>query len=254
MKEEIRRELLAMAESQYRDFSASLIPGVTNMLGIRLPKLRQTAKKLATGNWQAWLEEGDIYFEETMLRGMIISYATAKMEVPRALPYIREFVPLVDSWSVCDSVFMKMDVLKKDRAQTWQFVLPLLESGDEFKVRIALIVIMQFLLKTDSGGKTVKRYSSISMADLEKRERHSSVEEKIWQVVNRPFEEGYYASMAAAWLLAEAFVCFPSETNCFLKQCRLDDVTYHKALQKIVESRIPDEEVKCYIRSMKKQK
>ncbi len=256
MKEETRRKLQLCAEEKYKDFSAALVPSEQMMLGVRLPKLRETAKELAKGNWEEELKAEDIYFEEIMLRGMVIGYATLKMEPEKALGYIKDFIPCVKNWSVCDSVFMKMDVLKKDRDLTWEFLLPYLQSGEEFKVRVALIIMMAHLLRCDAKGRKISRLRSVTMENL----REFAQEEKqagkyvplIFEHINRPFEEGYYAHMAAAWLVAESFCCFPAMTDRFLKTCRLDDATYHKALQKIVESKIPQEDVKEYIRSLKK--
>ena len=257
MKESTRNELLRLAEETYRKISSALTPGEEHMLGVRLPKLREMAKKLAKGNWEEELQSPDVYFEETMLRGMVIGYATLTMEETEALPYIREFIPSVTNWSVCDSVFMKMDVLRKDRALTWDFIGPYFNSGEEFSVRVALIVMMQHLMKSDCQGKKINRMRSICMNDLQHTESESQKTgpylEKIFEVINRPFPEGYYAYMAAAWLVAECFCCFPALTNCFLTECKMDDVTYNKALQKIVESKIPDEEVKAYVHSLKRR-
>lgn len=258
MREETRQKFIQLAEPSYKEFSAALIPGETTMLGIRLPQLRKIAKEIAAGNWQEELRQQDICFEEVMLRGMIISYATLAMNPEEALPYIEEFIPCVKNWSVCDSVFMKMDVLQKDRDRTWEFIRPYLKSGDEFKVRVALIIMMQHLLKCDNKGRKIARVRHISMKDLqnseEERRRSGKYLEGIFRALNRPFKEGYYAHMAAAWLIAEAYCCFPATTHTFLlrEDGGLDNATYNKALQKITESRIPSGEVKAYIRSMKK--
>lgn len=256
MREETRQKLCLLSEESYREFSSALIPGETRMLGVRLPKLRETAKELAKGNWKEELSQEDVYFEEVMLRGMVISYATLKMKPADAIPYIRDFIPYVDSWSVCDSVFMKMDILKKDRDLTWEFLLPYMESGEEFKVRTALIIMMAHLLRCDARGQKISRLRKVTMAHLSQAEDEKKYAGKyvslIFEKINRPYTEGYYAHMAAAWLVAESFCVFPAMTDRFLKTCCLDTQTYNKALQKIVESKIPDEEVKDYIRSLKK--
>jgi len=256
MREETRQMLRDLAEEKYRDFSSALVPGETKMLGVRLPKLREMAKKLAKGNWKEELEHQDLYFEEVMLRGMVISYATLKMEPEDAFPYIRDFIPYVTSWSVCDSVFMKMDILKKDRDLTWEFLIPYMESGEEFKVRTALIIMMAHLLRCDADGRKMSRLRKVTMEHLSQADEESKRAGKytalILGTINRPYTEGYYAHMAAAWLVAESFCVFPATTDSFLKSCCLDTVTYNKALQKITESKIPDENVKEYIRSLKK--
>ncbi len=73
MREEIREELKKLGEPEYQKFSGSLIPasGRGELLGVRLPVLRKYAGELAKGDWRAELsQKEDLYFEETMLRGM----------------------------------------------------------------------------------------------------------------------------------------------------------------------------------------
>jgi 3-methyladenine DNA glycosylase AlkD len=163
MKEATRQFLIENSETQYKEFSASLIPGVDNILGVRLPILRKKAKELARGDWKQELETEDIYYEEIMLRGMTISYV--KGSIGEMLPYIAAFIPKVDNWSVCDSVFSKMDVLRTDKEKTWAFIRPYLYSDKEFEVRSAVIIMMQHLLKSDREGKTIKRLRTITEED-----------------------------------------------------------------------------------------
>lgn len=279
MKEEVRRFLIENSEEKYREFSKALIPGEETMLGVRLPVLRKKAKELAKGNWREELKTKDIYFEEVMLRGMMLSYV--KESLSTMLPYIEAYIPYVKNWSVCDSVFSKMDVLREDGEKTWEFIQPYLYSDREFEIRTGIIIMMQHLLKCDEKGKNIKRRASISLKDCMRDEGElirevgmgegktgnpceaggivAAEEEKqgrylpeILEALNREFP-AYYASMAAAWTIAEAFCCYPVPVYGFLKDNRLDDATYNRALQKIVESLIPLPEVKAEIRRMKRK-
>lgn len=275
MKEEVRRFLIENSEGKYREFSQALIPGEETMLGVRLPVLRKKAKELAKGNWREELKTEDIYFEEIMLRGMMLSYV--KEDLSTMLPYIEAYIPCVKNWSVCDSVFSKMDILREDGKKTWEFIQPYLYSDREFEIRTGIIIMMQHLLKCDEKGKNIKRRASISLKDCmmdeddlineddgeerknetgrtaaaEKGERQGKYLPKILEALNREFP-AYYASMAAAWTIAEAFCCYPAAVYGFLKDNRLDDATYNRALQKIVESLIPLPEVKAEMRRMKR--
>lgn len=275
MKEEVRRFLIENSEEKYREFSQALIPGEETMLGVRLPVLRKKAKELAKGNWREELKTKDIYFEEIMLRGMMLSYV--KEDLSTMLPYIEAYIPCVKNWSVCDSVFSKMDILREDGKKTWEFIQPYLYSDREFEIRTGIIIMMQHLLKCDEKGKNIKRRASISLKDCmmdeddlineddgeerknetgrtaaaEKGERQGKYLPKILEALNREFP-AYYASMAAAWTIAEAFCCYPAAVYGFLKDNRLDDATYNRALQKIVESLIPLPEVKAEMRRMKR--
>jgi len=251
MREEIRTFLAENSEEQYKEFSGSLIPGDINMLGVRLPVLRKKAKELAKGNWKEELETEDIYFEEIMLRGMTISYVKGALD--EMLPYIEDFIPRVHNWSVCDSVFSKMNVLRTDRERTWDFIQPYLYSHEEFEVRAAIIIMMQHLLKCDEKGNNIRRLSSISCEDcIKARQEDGMYLSRILKALNREFPQ-YYASMAAAWTIAEAFCCYPAQVYLFLQKNRTDDATYNRALQKITESLIPQPEVKEMIRKMKRK-
>ncbi len=251
MRTDIREQLLDMAENDYQKFSAGLIPGVENMLGIRLPQLRKLAKDIAKGDWKAAIKDEDFYFEERMLRGMVLSYASKDMD--EMLPYIEAFIPLVDNWSICDSVFMGMEIFQRDRERTWKFIEPYLRSHSEFEVRVALIIMMQHLLKCNQNGKKIPRLRVVDVADMENvSEAAGLYVERVLKTVDQVDTTDYYASMAASWLIAEAFCCYPYYTYEYMKNSNLDDRTYNKGIQKIVESRIPTDEVKDWLRGMKR--
>lgn len=266
MREEIRRILSAHADEKYKDFSASLIPGARPLIGVRLPELRKLAKSITDGHVMAtsWNDEvsrydgiyEDLYFEETMLRGMMIGYGTAKADVSceKGLQFLKVFIPYVDNWSVCDSFCNTFSFANKYRDEVWEFLQPYLYSDKEYEVRVAIILLLNQYLKYDANNKKIPRKRTVTMEDLAESslDRDHSYLGKILDALNRPFTQGYYARMAAAWTLAEAFVCFPYETNRMLTdKCKLDEWTYHKTLQKIRESKNPDKEVKEYIKSLK---
>ena len=64
----------------------------------------------------------------------------------------------------------------------------------------------------------------------------------------------YYVRMGVAWAVSIYYVHFPEETEKYLNRCKLDEWTYNKSLQKIIESYRVSEETKARIRSMKRKK
>ena len=77
--EELFSRLSDLADPQYKDFHQGLCPGKTNILGIRIPRLRSFAKELMK---EGPAEEilGSISFssaEEIMLYGFILSLTKA---------------------------------------------------------------------------------------------------------------------------------------------------------------------------------
>lgn len=275
MREEIRKLLAQYADEKYRDFSAGLIPGAKPLLGVRLPQLRQVAKSIVNDKEDKtkWQDEtagydgayADIYFEETMLRGMMIGYGTAKKDVSceEGIAYFKSFIPYIDNWSVCDSFCNSFSFANRYRDEVWALIQPYLYSDQEYEVRVALILLLSQYLKYDVGNIKITRNRKVSMADIRdsfpNQELSVSTKaqypylEKILATLDREFYQGYYAQMAAAWLMAETFVCFPYEsTRMFSNGCHMDTWTYNKALQKIRESRNPDPEVKEYMKSLKR--
>lgn len=98
----LREHLEALAEPGYRAFAASLLPGVDDLIGVRLPLLRRMAREIARGDWRAYLAEaGSGSFEERMLQGMVIR--CARCDAEERLRYVGRFLPLIDNWSLCDS-------------------------------------------------------------------------------------------------------------------------------------------------------
>lgn len=258
MTQDIREKLIALSEEKYRDFSKRLIPDCKPLLGVRLPMLRSLAKELTnSGEWKTLVESDpkeDYYFEEVMLRGMLIGSGTAKdKDIEEALLLFDSFVPMVDNWSVCDSCCLSLGIFEKHKQKVWEHIQPFLYSEKEFEVRVALIVLLSHFLKFDQEDRKIKRKHSITMEDVENgKEEMGIYTERILKCLDREFMQGYYAQMAAAWLTAESFVTFPYTTMTFLKNSGMDSMTYNKALSKICESRTPTKDVKMVIKLMKR--
>ena len=68
-QETIRKRLLEQAEPKYQEFQSRLMPGVDNVLGVRVPALRKLAKEIAKGDWETFLRENDReWYEKDMLQ------------------------------------------------------------------------------------------------------------------------------------------------------------------------------------------
>ncbi len=270
MQKDIRDKLIAMADEKYRDFSKSLIPDSKPLLGVRLPVLRSMAKEIVkAGDWESTFGENK-YFEEVMLEAMVAGYGCSRENnLEKAKLMLDRLVPQVDNWSVCDSLCVSYTICEKYPEEMYQHLEKYIYSDKEFEVRVGLIMLLDHYVKIDEQGKKVSRKMSVGLADIgvdaESADSAESTDgmnssafgrytKTILDAVNRPFVQGYYAQMAAAWLLAECFVTFPETTFKFLKSDnKLDCFTYNKALQKICESRTPDDEVKKVMRSMKRK-
>ena len=57
----IRNELYENSDEGSKDFHSSLVPGISNILGVRVPKLREIAKRAAKGGQYVQKRNRGIY-------------------------------------------------------------------------------------------------------------------------------------------------------------------------------------------------
>lgn len=217
---DIRKRLEQEAEEKYRLFSAALIPNIDNILGVRIPKLNKLAKELYKTDWKPLLNQPCIYMEETMLQGMLIA-KTGDFEL------VKQFVPKINNWSVCDKFCNSLKCVKDNKQQVWKFIQPYLKSKKEYNNRFALVIMLEYFIEEDYLAK-------------------------IFEILNTFNSKKYYAQMAVAWLVSMCFVEYPTETTEFLKTTKLDDWTYNKSIQKIIESLKVDKPTKQKLKLMKR--
>lgn len=230
--EKIKEQLLQLSEPEYQKFSSQLLPGVYNILGVRLPVLRKLARKLVKEDWRSYMAGAeDEYFEEVMLQGMVLGYVPFKegQTVEELLQYIREFIPKINNWSVCDSFCSGLKFVKEYKEEVWIFLQQYFQSKKEYEVRFAVVMALNYYIEEEYL-------------------------QRLFETFNKIKQEGYYAKMAVAWAVSMCFTAYPHETMKYLHCNQLDKETYLKALQKICESLNVEKETKQVIRKMKKLK
>lgn len=220
--------LKQLADEKYRKFHGKLIPNVeTVFYGVRVPALRTLAKQIVKADWRAFVErtkKSDIY-EMNMLCGMVT--ALAKCEFEEKLSYVEKFIPCINNWAVCDVVCGDMKDVKKNRERMFAFIQPYLSSQEEYEVRFAVVILMQYFLTEEYIGRVLEIYDGIH-------------------------HEGYYVKMAVAWGISICFIKHRDVTLTYLLSCNLDDFTYNKSIQKMLESLRVSEEDKQMLREMKR--
>lgn len=251
----IQNTLLEMAEPDYRCFSSKLLPGVDNILGVRLPKIRKYAKVV-------WKEYGSAYLEETLnskrqesmeeilLQGMIIGNLRDKIKEKQGITleqiqqYIRSYVPKINNWSSCDSFCAGLKIAKEYPVQMWDFLQDYLVSGRDYDIRFGIVMIINYYIQDEYLERLFPIFNKIGTA-------YTTVSEK-------DVPDSYYVEMALAWAISICYVYYPERTMEYLKQMQtentiLNDFVYNKALQKITESHCVSPEAKAVIRKMKRR-
>ena len=228
MKQKIKQELKQLADEKYREFHKGLCPGTENILGIRVPVLREYAKKLSKEyEIRELLKQIDNeYYEEIMLQGMLIGLEKDK-DIQNILKDIEEFVPKIDNWAVCDVFCAGLKITKKHVKEMWDFLQKYVTSDKEFKIRFGVVMILDYYITDDYLEKNFAIFDCIK-------------------------SDKYYVQMAVAWAISICLIKFYDKTKEYLKQTKIDKFIYNKALQKAIESyRISDEQ-KIELRKMKK--
>lgn len=223
---EIRTWLLQEADTRVKEFASSLIPNCGAMLGVRLPKLRQKAKELAKGNWQEFVARNDCeYMEELLLQGMVIG--SVKLPVEEHLALVKDYVPKITNWSLCDSFCCSLKFTQKNREVVWDFLKPYLASQDEFELRFGVVMLLDFFVTEEWIDKVLDILFALDSED-------------------------YYAQMGIAWAISVCAAKFFDKTYKKLSFCSLPPVILKKSIQKSCESFRLTKEQKVLLRRLVK--
>ena len=77
--------------------------------------------------------------------------------------------------------------------------------------------------------------------------------DRVLEIYGNIKNDEYYVKMAVAWALSFCYIKFPEKTMNLFQKNILDDFTYNKALQKIIESNRVSKQEKDKIRKMKRK-
>lgn len=220
--------LKSFADSKYRDFHSSLVPTAEKdtFIGIRMPQLRFLAKEIAKGNPRDFLKTPSHYYEERMLKGIVIGLIKPE-SFDDFTSLCDSFVVNVDNWAICDGFCASLKQTKRYKSEFFEHIQKYLDSGDDWQIRVALVIMLDYYLDDEYIDRVLKRCDSVKC-------------------------KAYYVSMAQAWLVATAVAKCREKTMKYLHQNSLDDVTFNKAIQKCVESFRIDDETKTYLRTIKR--
>lgn len=224
--EEVNARLLALAEEKNARRSGTITPGAKQMLGARVPDLRKLAKEIAKGDYQSFLVNcPDEYFEQQMLQAFVLGYA--KDNIENLLSYADTFVPKIQDWAVNDAFCQTFSIARKHREVVWNWMQSYAKKQEEYAQRVAAVLALSHFLADDYIRSVLAMMNTLDYG-------------------------GYYTKMGVAWCVATAYAKYPEETQEFLQENQLDDWTYNKSIQKMLESyRVPEED-KVRLRGMKR--
>lgn len=228
-REDITRGLQELQDEEYRAFHAKLMPEIEyeRIIGVRTPQLRAYAKQIAGEPCvEAFLQElPHYYYEENNLHGALLNLRYKKeAELGELLEQLERFLPYVDNWATCDMLSPKL--FKKNLPLVYERIKEWVKSEDTYTIRFGIVTLLGYFLDDAFVPEMLELAAGVE-------------------------SEEYYVKMAVAWYFSIALVKQYTVTVPYFEQSRLEPWTHNKALQKAIESRRIDEEVKDYLRTLK---
>ena len=228
MENKIRQDLFAMQDLKYKEFHGSLCPDMDNIIGVRIPKLREYAKELYKSNNLEDIKIEDKYYEELVIQGMLVGFQT-KAPIEEVIKQVKEFVPKINSWAVCDTFCAGLKITKKYQTEMFKVIKEYLKSKQEYEVRFAIVMLLDYYI-------------------------NDQYIDQVLQILNNVKLDKYYVQMANAWAVSICLIKYYNKTLEFLKTTKIDDFTYNKGIQKAIESYRITKEQKDNLRTLKRGK
>lgn len=219
----IRKILLELKDEKYREFTLKLIPNIeeNKVIGVRTPKLREIVKKELKNieSKEKYLNQLTEfkYFEEYNIYMYILE---KEKDLEKAIYRIKEILPFIDNWATCDISAPK--VFKKYPKEVYRFAKECINSDKPYIKRYGIGLLLSNRL--------------YDYTDL---------------VINSEDNDEYYVKMVKSWYLSMALVYNYEKTIKYFEEKKIDKWVHNKALQKAIESRQIDINVKEYLRKLK---
>lgn len=204
--------LAQQGDDEYRRFTESLTPGLTGSYGVRIPVLRTIAKEiLRCGDGPAFLEQaGTDSREERLLQGLVI--AGLRCPIAEQLDRTRDFLPLINSWEVCDVFCAAFKSAARAQEEVRAFLQPLFSPDNPvFTRRFAVVMRMDYFINDAHIDETLALLDDMDCGE-------------------------YYVQMAVAWALSVCLVKYRERTLPLLRAHRPDPETCLKTIQKAMDS------------------
>lgn len=226
---EIKSLLNEKSEQSYCDFTGRLIPDSSlPLLGVRLPELKKIAAELCKNGGAAELIEACDFSSIELC--LLYAYVLGRMkgEIADLLVLFDRAAAHVDNWCTCDILCQSFKQCKKHRDIVWERLEDYIATGETYRMRIAVVMMMSHFLTDDYI-------------------------DRVLTVLATAENDGYYYKMGAAWCIATAMAKYRDKTLAFLRDCPLETWVYNKSIQKMLESRRISEEDKRLLRTMKRK-
>ena len=142
------------------------------------------------------------------------------------MEYTEKFLPYIDNWATCDSFSPK--IFKKHSDEVYSKILTWLNSDDTYVVRYGIGLLLSNYIDENFKIEHLEIVSGIK-------------------------SDEYYVNMMIAWYFATALAKQYESAIKIIEENKLDIWTHNKSIQKSVESRRISNEIKEYLRTLRRK-
>ena len=201
--------LLSLREEEYKNFNLKLVSSKYEMIGIRIPLIRDIAKRISKTNFMPLFSLfNNEYYEVVLLEGILISYIK---DIEEVILKLVNYVKKIDNWAICDTVVSSLKIVNKNKDKVLVFVDNLINSKEIFSVRFGFVILLDY-------------YVNEEYLDV------------IFEYVKNNKINEYYVNMSISWLLCECYVKFTNRTYEFIELNKLSEFVIRKTVSKVNDS------------------
>lgn len=225
-RKELLKILLENKDEEYKVFNDKIINTNKKTIGVRIPILRQIAKKIMKEDYVLFLNDvKDEYHEEIIVEGLVISKLK---DVNNVINMIDNYIIKIDNWCTCDTFASSLKIINKNKSRFYSYVYKNIYSNNPWMVRLCFVILHSYYVEEEYIND-------------------------IFKMIDNDNNSFYYVMMAKAWLISECYIKYPKQTFEYLKRTNIDDITFNKAISKICDSYRVTKEDKIVLKKMKKK-
>lgn len=196
-------------DNDYAVFQRRLTPTAYKIEGVRVPVLREIAKKAGDEGRAAILETTEFRsFEEVLVFGFAAGYIKDADELKEKIDFM---LPLFDNWAHVDTITSSLKTIKKFRAEFLEKYEPLKNADAVFARRFLAVMLLDHYMTDEYYDRVMEIYKEITPGD-------------------------YYVDMAVAWGLSVLLVKHRDRTFAALEKGDFTPWITAKSAQKAIES------------------
>ena len=205
---EFIKYLISLSDENYKKFHSNIVNTKLDIIGIRVPVMRNIAKKLLKTNIEDYFKlVQNNYYEEIFIYGIVLANSSEEL----IGKYLIDFISRIDNWAICDSFSSSLKIINKKQGKYWIYFTNLIDLDKEYQTRVSIVIMMNYYLSDQYIDRVLKIVTSIN-------------------------SEYYYINMAISWLLSVAIIDYKEKVLELLKSKKLSKFIQNKTISKIQDS------------------